>query len=160
MVLVLLLGAERVPPLAEDLGDGAVVLVGMALVHQRPVPFAEDHEGVHRPAHVILFLGLHQKPETRIYLQAKKFLKKRKNGVNTRRRTRRRRSIGRMPMAANMEHINVDEQMNESTSTKKKTQLPSFIVSLRQFRINEVGRKCRRKHSLFHETSTEMGYLI
>ena len=121
VVLVLLLGAERVPPLAEDLGDGAVVLVGMALVHQRPVPFAEDHEGVHRPAHVILFLGLHQKPETRIYLQAKKFLKKRKNGVDTRRRTRRRRSIGRMPMAANMEHINVDEQMNESTSTKKNT---------------------------------------
>ena len=49
MVLLLLLRPQGVPPLAQDLGDGPVVLVGVLLVNEGPVPLAEDHEGVHRP---------------------------------------------------------------------------------------------------------------
>ena len=49
VVLLLLLRPQGVPPLAQDLGHRAVVLVRVLLVHQRPVSLAEDHEGVHRP---------------------------------------------------------------------------------------------------------------
>lgn len=61
MVLVLLFWSEGVPPLAEDLGHGAVVLVGIALVDQGPVTLAEDHEGVHRTTDMFLLtLALHE----------------------------------------------------------------------------------------------------
>lgn len=59
MVLLLLLGPQGVPPLAQDLADGPVVLVRVALVDQGPVPFAKDHEGVHGPPDVVL-LSLQQ----------------------------------------------------------------------------------------------------
>ena len=49
VVLLLLFRSQGVPPLTQDLGHGAVVLVRVLLVHQRPVPLAEDHEGVHWP---------------------------------------------------------------------------------------------------------------
>lgn len=55
VVLLLLVGAQRIPPLPQDLADGAVVLVGVSLVHQRPVAFAEDHEGIHGSPNVVLF---------------------------------------------------------------------------------------------------------
>lgn len=55
MVLLLLLGPQSVPPLAQDLTDGPVVLVGVTLVDQGPVPLAEDHEGIHGPPDMILF---------------------------------------------------------------------------------------------------------
>jgi len=58
VVLLLLLGSQRVPPFAEDLRNGPIVLVGVPLVHQRPVPLAEDHERVHRPPYVILLFRL------------------------------------------------------------------------------------------------------
>ena len=56
VVLLLLARAQRVPPLAEDLADGAVVLVRVLLVHERAVSLAEDHEGVHRTPDVLLRL--------------------------------------------------------------------------------------------------------
>lgn len=54
MVLLLLLGPQGIPPLAQDLTDGPVVLVGVTLVDQGPVPLAEDHEGIHRPPDMVL----------------------------------------------------------------------------------------------------------
>lgn len=64
MVLLLLVLAQSVPPLPQDLADGPVVLVGMSLVNQSPVAFAEDHECVHGTTDVVLFpLGAHQKLE-------------------------------------------------------------------------------------------------
>lgn len=54
MVLLLLLGPQGIPPLAQDLTDSPVVLVGVALVDQGPVPLAEDHEGIHRPPDMVL----------------------------------------------------------------------------------------------------------
>lgn len=54
MVLLLLVGPQCVPPLPEDLADCPVVLVRVSLVHQGPVAFAEDHEGVHGAADVVL----------------------------------------------------------------------------------------------------------
>ena len=54
MVLLLLLGPQGVPPLAQDLTDSPVVLVGVALVDQGPVPLAEDHEGIHGPPDMVL----------------------------------------------------------------------------------------------------------
>lgn len=53
MVLLLLVGAQRVPPLPQDLADCPVVLVGMSLVHQGPVALTEDHEGIHGSADVV-----------------------------------------------------------------------------------------------------------
>lgn len=57
VVFLLLLGLERVPPLSENLADGAVVLVGVAPVHERSVSLAEDHECIHRAADARVFLG-------------------------------------------------------------------------------------------------------
>lgn len=54
VVLLLLLGPQGIPPLAQDLADGPVVLVGVTLVDQGPVSLAEDHEGVHRPPDMVL----------------------------------------------------------------------------------------------------------
>lgn len=54
VVLLLLVGAQGVPPLPQDLADRPVVLVGMSLVHQGAVAFTEDHERVHGPADVVL----------------------------------------------------------------------------------------------------------
>ena len=56
VVLLLLARAQRVPPLVEDIADGAVVLVRVLLVHERAVSLAEDHEGVHRTPDVLLRL--------------------------------------------------------------------------------------------------------
>ena len=63
VVLLLLIGPQRVPPLPQDLADRPVVLVGMSLVHQGPVAFTEDHEGVHGAADVVLLplLGVRKK---------------------------------------------------------------------------------------------------
>lgn len=57
VVLLLLVGTQGVPPLAQDLADRPIVLVGVALVHQSPVALAEDHERVHWAADVV-FLPL------------------------------------------------------------------------------------------------------
>lgn len=54
VVLLLLLWAKGIPPFPQDLRHCSVVLVGVALVHQRPVSLAEDHEGIHRPPDVFL----------------------------------------------------------------------------------------------------------
>lgn len=54
MVLLLLLGPQGIPPLAQDLADSPVVLVGVTLVDKGPVPLAEDHEGIHRPPDMVL----------------------------------------------------------------------------------------------------------
>lgn len=54
MVLLLLLGPQGIPPLAQDLADCPVVLVGVTLVDQGPVSLAEDHEGIHRPPYMVL----------------------------------------------------------------------------------------------------------
>lgn len=54
MVLLLLLGPQGIPPLAQDLADGPVVLVGVTLVDQGPMPLAKDHEGIHRPPDMVL----------------------------------------------------------------------------------------------------------
>lgn len=55
MVLLLLLGPQGIPPLAQDFADGPVVLVGVTLVDQGPVPLAEDHESIHGPPDMVLF---------------------------------------------------------------------------------------------------------
>lgn len=49
MVFLLFLGSESIPPFSEYFADGAIVLVGVSLVHQSAVPFAEYHKGVHGP---------------------------------------------------------------------------------------------------------------
>lgn len=54
MVFLLLLGPQGIPPLSQDFADSPVVLVGMPLVNQGPVPLAEDHEGIHGPTDVVL----------------------------------------------------------------------------------------------------------
>lgn len=54
MILLLLFGPQGVPPLAQDLANRAVVLVGVPLVHQRSMPLTEDHECVHGPSDVVL----------------------------------------------------------------------------------------------------------
>lgn len=54
VVLLLLVGPQRVPPLPQDLADRPVVLVGVSLVHQGTVAFAEDHECIHGAADVVL----------------------------------------------------------------------------------------------------------
>lgn len=54
MVLLLLLGPQSIPPLAQDLADSPVVLVGVTLVDQGSVPLTKDHEGIHRPPNVVL----------------------------------------------------------------------------------------------------------
>ena len=55
MVLLLLVGPQSVPPLPQDLADCPVVLVGVSLVHEGAVAFAEDHEGIHGAADMVLF---------------------------------------------------------------------------------------------------------
>lgn len=54
VVLLLLVGPQRIPPLPQDLADCAVVLVWVSLVHQGPVAFTEDHECIHGTADVVL----------------------------------------------------------------------------------------------------------
>lgn len=54
MVFLLLLGPQGIPPLSQDLADSPVVLVGVPLVDQGPVPLAEDHEGIHGPTDMVL----------------------------------------------------------------------------------------------------------
>lgn len=57
MVLLLLDGTQRVPPLPQDLADRPIVLVGVTLVHKGTMALAEDHERIHWPADVV-FLPL------------------------------------------------------------------------------------------------------
>ena len=47
VVLLLLILSQSVPPLAQYLGDGPVVLVWMFLVDQRSMSLTEYHEGIH-----------------------------------------------------------------------------------------------------------------
>lgn len=54
VVFLLLLGPQGIPPLSQDLADSPVVLVGVPLVDQGPVPLAEDHEGIHGPTDMVL----------------------------------------------------------------------------------------------------------
>lgn len=54
VVLLLLVGPQSVPPLPQDFADCPVVLVGVSLVHQGTVAFAEDHERIHGTADVVL----------------------------------------------------------------------------------------------------------
>lgn len=69
MVLLLLVGTEGIPPFPKDLADRPIVLVGVALVHQSSVAFAEDHERVHwTPDVVFLPLGEGSKREPLIYI--------------------------------------------------------------------------------------------
>lgn len=55
VVFLLLLGPQGIPPLSQDLADSPVILVGVPLVDQGPVPLAEDHEGIHGPTDMVLF---------------------------------------------------------------------------------------------------------
>lgn len=55
MILLLLFGPQGIPPLAQDLADSPVVLVGVTLVDQGSVPLTEDHESIHGPPDVVLF---------------------------------------------------------------------------------------------------------
>lgn len=54
VVLLFLFRSEGIPPLAQDLADGPVILVGVALMNQRPMALAENHKGVHRSPNVVL----------------------------------------------------------------------------------------------------------
>lgn len=54
VVLLLLFGAQGIPPLPQNLADRPVVLVRVPLMHQCSVTLAEDHEGVHRSSDVVL----------------------------------------------------------------------------------------------------------
>lgn len=65
MVLLLLFGSQRVPPLTQYFTDGTVVLVRMPLVNQRTVPLTKNHKRVHWPSDVVLFplCGLTEKEE-------------------------------------------------------------------------------------------------
>ena len=57
LVLLLALRTQGVPPLAKDLGHGPVVLVGILLVHQRPMAFTENHERIHGPSDFVEFVA-------------------------------------------------------------------------------------------------------
>ena len=61
VVLLLLSRVQLVPPLAENLAHGTVVLVRVLLVHERAMSLAEDHEGVHRAPDVLLATFLRQR---------------------------------------------------------------------------------------------------
>lgn len=66
VVLLLLTGTQSVPPLPKYLADCPIVLVGVALVHQSTVAFAEDHECIHGTADVV-FLPLGEIWEREVY---------------------------------------------------------------------------------------------
>lgn len=55
MILLLLFGSQRIPPLAQYFTDSAVVLVGVPLMNQCTVPLTKDHKSVHWPSDVVLF---------------------------------------------------------------------------------------------------------
>lgn len=58
-VFLLRVVVERVPLLSEQLTDGAIVLIRVLLLQQRPVAFAEDHKRVHWAPNVhVLLLAL------------------------------------------------------------------------------------------------------
>ena len=64
MVLLFLARWQCVPPLAQYLTDGAVVVVRVFLVHQAPVSLAEDHERIHWPTNVVTIVALRMKMKT------------------------------------------------------------------------------------------------
>ena len=61
MVLLFDVWLQRVPPLSEDLGNCTVVVIGMPLMDQGSMAFAEDHEGVHWPPNATLNLHTNDK---------------------------------------------------------------------------------------------------
>ncbi len=58
VVLLLLVRVQGVPPFTQNLGHSPIVLVRVALVNERPVPFGEDDEGVHGTPDVVPLLLL------------------------------------------------------------------------------------------------------
>lgn len=54
VVLLLLFGAEGIPPLPKNLADRPIVLVWVPLVYQRPMTLTEDHESIHGSSDVVL----------------------------------------------------------------------------------------------------------
>lgn len=54
MIFLFFFGSQSVPPLSQDLANGAVVLIRVPLVNESAVTLAEDHEGVHGSPDVIL----------------------------------------------------------------------------------------------------------
>lgn len=54
MIFLFFFGSQSVPPLSQDLANGAVVLIRVPLVNESAVALAEDHEGIHGPPDVIL----------------------------------------------------------------------------------------------------------
>lgn len=68
MILLLLFGSQRVPPLAQYFTDSAVVLVGVPLMDQCTVPLTKDHKSVHWPPDVVLLplcVGLRERDRKR-----------------------------------------------------------------------------------------------
>lgn len=55
MVLLFLIGPQRIPPLPQNLADCSVILVWVSLVNQGTVAFAEDHECIHWTADMVFF---------------------------------------------------------------------------------------------------------
>ena len=58
VVFLFLLRTQRVPPFAENLGNGSIILIGVTLVYQSSMSLAEYHEGIHWPPNVIFFFCL------------------------------------------------------------------------------------------------------
>lgn len=54
VVLLLLLGAEGIPPLPQNLADRPVVLVWVPLMYQCSMTLAEDHKSIHGSPDVVL----------------------------------------------------------------------------------------------------------
>lgn len=54
MIFLFFFGSQSIPPLSQDLANGAVVLIRVPLVNESAVALAEDHEGIHGPPDVIL----------------------------------------------------------------------------------------------------------
>lgn len=54
VVLLLLLGAEGIPPLPQNLADRPIVLVRVPLMHQCSMTLTEDHKSIHRSPDVVL----------------------------------------------------------------------------------------------------------
>jgi hypothetical protein len=54
VILLLLFGSQGIPPFAQNLANSPVILIGVTLMDQSPMPLAEDHEGIHGPPDVVL----------------------------------------------------------------------------------------------------------
>ena len=69
VVLLFLTRGQCIPPLSQYLADGAVVVVGVFLVHQSAVSLTEDHERIHRPTNVVTIVALRTKMKALIYMR-------------------------------------------------------------------------------------------